>query len=91
MKASNPSLRPLRSFEVSASIIADSLYLVRGNDAFELGAVESFIWSHCDGKSTMQQIAEKAITEFEAPAEEVRKDALEFMDQLAAEGLVELS
>jgi len=84
------ALRPERSFEVSTSIIADSLYVVRGNDAYEFGPVESFVWGLCDGVNTYAQIASRASAEFDAPSEVITRDVLDFLGQLTDEGLLEL-
>ena len=58
---------------------------------FSLTDVGARIWELCDGEHTLDEIADELAGEYDAPAETIRADARELLDELAAEGLVNSS
>ena len=80
----------VRSFDVQVNAARGSTILVRGRDVFDLGDVEEFIWSLCDGTRTVGQIAAEVVAGFDVDEQTARDDVCEFIGDLRDEKLVEL-
>jgi len=55
---------------------------------FALDEVSGRIWDLCDGTRTVAQLVATLCAEYEAPAETVEADVMEFLGELATDGLV---
>jgi hypothetical protein len=69
---------------------ADTRILLDPKDGryYALDEVSGRIWDLCDGTRTVAQVVATLCGEYEAPAETVEADALEFLDDLANDGLI---
>ena len=56
---------------------------------FTLNEIGGRIWELCDGDSTVSQIVETLCAEYDAPPERIRADALELLEELSRERLLE--
>ena len=62
------------------------------NSTFHIfNSLATFIWQQADGKTTINQIIEKVIQEFEVEQDVAEKDCLEFLDDLIGKNLVTTS
>jgi hypothetical protein len=52
------------------------------DDLFNLNKTGETIWKNLDGKNSLREIVEKISEEFEAPAGEIEKDVLGFVEEL---------
>jgi pyrroloquinoline quinone biosynthesis protein D len=55
---------------------------------YALDEVSGRVWDLCDGTRTVAQLVAAICAEYEAPAETVEADVLEFLADLSADGLV---
>ena len=53
-----------------------------------LNQVGSLVWDRIDGQRTLGRILESVLEEYEISAEELRRDALDFVSALKAHGMV---
>lgn len=53
-----------------------------------LNEVGEIIWGFCDGQHTLDQCLDLLYESFDAPAEDLKKDCLEFIDQLVDQGVL---
>ena len=60
----------------------------QSGEYFSLSDVGARIWELCDGDHTDDAIAEQLATEYDAPAETIRADALGLLAELESEGLL---
>jgi hypothetical protein len=69
---------------------ADTRILLDPKDGryYALDEVSGRIWDLCDGTRTVAQVVATLCGEYDAPAETVEADALEFLDDLANDGLI---
>ena len=69
---------------------ADTRVLLDPKDGryYALDEVSGRIWDLCDGTRTVAQVVALMIREYDAPAEKVEADVLEFLDDLANDGLI---
>ena len=58
---------------------------------FELDAIGVFVWRHCDGKHTVQQIIRKLAGEYSLNLREAEVPTVQFLHTLARKGLIGLS
>ena len=58
---------------------------------FELDAIGVFVWRHCDGNHTVQQIIRKLATEYRLNLREAEVPTIPFLHTLARKGLIGLS
>ena len=56
---------------------------------YSLDAVGGRVWELLADHDEPGPIADRLVAEFAAPADQIRRDVDEFLDQLAADGLVE--
>jgi len=57
---------------------------------YALDEVGATVWELCDGSRGVEQLVEALCAQFDAPAEIVRADVLEFVDDLRRERLLTL-
>jgi hypothetical protein len=55
---------------------------------YALDEVGSRVWGLADGKRTIRQISEAVCEEYDAPLDEVTRDVIDLLQQLAEENLV---
>jgi hypothetical protein len=69
---------------------ADTRILLDPKDGryYALDEVSGRIWDLCDGTRTVAQVVATLCGEYEAPAETVEADVLEFLGDLANDGLI---
>jgi hypothetical protein len=69
---------------------ADTRILLDPKDGryYALDEVSGRIWDLCDGTRTVAQVVATLCGEYDAPAETVEADALEFLGDLANDGLI---
>jgi hypothetical protein len=58
---------------------------------FELDAIGVFVWRHCDGKHTVQQIIRTLAREYRLNLREAEVPTLQFLHTLARKGLIGFS
>jgi hypothetical protein len=58
---------------------------------FELDAIGVFVWRHCDGRHTVQQIIRKLATEYRLNLREAEVPTIKFLHTLARKGLIGFS
>ena len=58
---------------------------------FELDAIGAFVWRHCDGRYTVQQIIRKLAAEYRLNLREAEVPTVQFLRTLARKGLIGLS
>jgi hypothetical protein len=64
--------------------------LLRVSDGsyFTLDAVGAAIWELCDGSRSAAEVADAVCDAFDGPADQIRADVHEFVEELRAEQLV---
>ncbi|HEV7518097.1 MAG TPA: PqqD family protein [Thermoanaerobaculia bacterium] len=69
---------------------ADTRILLDPKDGryYALDEVSGRIWDLCDGTRTVAQVVTTLCGEYEAPAETVKEDVMEFLGDLANDGLI---
>jgi hypothetical protein len=82
--------RPQRAEKVLGQRMNDTLVLLNPTDGnyYTLDDVGSRIWELCDGRRTAAEVATTICAEYDAPAETVRADVLELLEDLTSEKLV---
>jgi hypothetical protein len=84
-------VRPLRHHGVQSRIVVDGITLVgpgEGAPPHELNEVAARVWSLCDGRRTVREIAAVIVDEFEVDAEIARRDVAEFASEMLEDGLL---
>lgn len=83
--------RPRRRDDVLAQAAGDTVVLLTRDtgEYYTLNEVGGRIWELADGTRTVADIARALSEEYEAPAEVIQIDALEILDELASEHLLE--
>jgi len=56
---------------------------------FSLNPVGAFVWDRIDGRTSVREIAESVLEEFEVSAEQARADTTEFVSELLSAALIE--
>jgi len=69
---------------------ADTRILLDPKDGryYALDEVSGRIWDLCDGTRTVSQVVATLCGEYDAPAETVKADVMEFLGDLANDGLI---
>ena len=82
--------RPSRKEDVLAQTAAENWVLLdlKSGNYYALDDVSSRIWHLLDGTRTIAEIVAVVEAEYEAPASQIRADAVTFIEELAQEGLV---
>ena len=55
---------------------------------FTLTGVGRLIWQLLDGTNSVQQVIEQVLRNYDAPEDEIRMDVFEFLEELAARGMI---
>jgi hypothetical protein len=85
------ALRPLRHPGVESRELGREITLVAPGESpvsRELNEVASRIWELCDGRHTVEQIADVIVEEFEVDAATARRDTAEFVREMLQDGLL---
>ena len=83
-----------RGERLAARRVAGEMVILSADDSslYVLNELGSLLWEAADGRSTLRQIVETVVCpEFEVDADTAAGDALEFLRQLEAFGIVSLS
>ena len=86
----DPESRPVRRSDILAQAAGETVILLTpdSGEYFTLNEVGGRIWDLADGSRTVTEIAAALADEYDAPAEEIRADALELLGELAGERLL---
>ena len=86
----NPGTRPRRNEQVLGQRMDDTFVLLKPSDGnyYALDEVGSRVWELCDGRRSVADVAATICSEYDAPAETIRADVLELLEDLAGESLV---
>jgi pyrroloquinoline quinone biosynthesis protein D len=85
------ALRPLRHPGIESRELGREITLVIPGESpasRELNEVASRIWELCDGRRTVEQIADVIVEEFDVDVGTARRDAAEFVRELLQDGLL---
>jgi hypothetical protein len=55
---------------------------------FEFDAIGVFVWNHCDGRTSVQQIIRKLAAEYRLNLREAEVPTVQFLQTLARKGLI---
>jgi len=82
-----------RGDRVAARRVGSEMVILSADDSslFVLNEVGTLIWEAADGRTTLDAIAGGVCREFEVDTETARRDVAEFVQALAAAGVVSLS
>lgn len=64
--------------------------LARGPEMYALRDVALFIWRRCDGRTSLERMAEEVAREYDVPLEQARSDVVAFVDELLERRLLEV-
>jgi pyrroloquinoline quinone biosynthesis protein D len=84
-------VRPLRHPGVQSRSMVGGTTLVgpgEGAPPHDLNEVAARIWSLCDGRLTVREIAAAIVGEFEVDGETARRDVAEFVSEMLEDGLL---
>ena len=59
--------------------------------SFELDAIGLFVWQHCDGKTSVQQIIRKLSKQYNLGLRQAEVPAVQFLNMLSRKGLIGMS
>jgi hypothetical protein len=82
---------------VSRSIVGEMVVVpVRGQTGdlesiYNLNEVGAFIWKLIDGRTSLRQIVDAVLAEFDVASEDAEKDTLQFIATLEEAGMIEFS
>ena len=84
------STRPLRAPEILMQEVSGETVLLKpsSGEYYSLEEVAGEVWQRCDGATTIAEIIVAIGSEYDAPAEEVAADVLEFLAEMFDEQLV---
>ena len=85
-------IKPSR--DIAARMLADEMIVMSVKDSrvFSLNATASVIWSAADGSTTLREIvARNVVAEFEVDADTAYRDAVELVEELAQQGILQLA
>ena len=68
----------------------DKLVLYSSHRLFVMGTYAAEIWRLCDGKHTIDDMAEVVVSKYNVPREKAVKEITDFLNQLAEKGLITL-
>jgi len=74
---------PARTIEGEAIVITP-----HDSTLHTLNGTATFIWDHADGTKTLGQITEQLLTTYEVEEDVAREDALAFVQEAVAKGLI---
>ncbi len=82
--------RPMRSARILAQSVDDATVLLSLDEGtyFRLNEVGGVVWELCDGGHTVQDVVDAICDLYDAPEDEVRRDVLDLLHELASERLV---
>jgi pyrroloquinoline quinone biosynthesis protein D len=82
---------PVKTKDTAHRQLADEALVVNFRSSFfySFNPVGAQIWERCDGQHSVAQIAAELAEEYDVTLEEATRDCQEFIDGLAAEGLLE--
>ena len=83
-------LRPVRRDGILAQEAQGQTVLLRLEDGgyYALDEVGARVWELCDGQRSLEDIVAVMREEFEAPAETIAADVIEFVEELRGEQLL---
>jgi coenzyme PQQ biosynthesis protein PqqD len=84
------STRPLRAPEILMQEVSGETVLLKpsSGEYYSLEEVAGEVWKRCDGTATVAELIAAVSSEYDAPAEEVEADVLEFLSEMFDEQLV---
>jgi hypothetical protein len=87
------SARVLRGERLAARKVGGEMVILSADDSslFVLNQVGTAIWEAADGQTTLEAIADGVCRDFDVDLETALKDVAEFVDALAAAGVVSVS
>ena len=71
-----------RALDARARKIRDSFLIAQADDVRELNDVAARIWALTDGRRSAREVAQTLEGEFDAPAEDLLADVLEFLTEM---------
>ena len=83
-----------RGERLAARRVAGEMVILSADDSslYVLNELGALLWEAADGRTTLRQIVETVVCpEFEVDADTAMGDAMDFLQQLAAFGIVSLS
>lgn len=81
-------LLPKRMLEVEVRRTRTAIFIARGSEHRELSEVGGLIWRLSSGRRSVAEIVAHVCNDFEVDEETATRDALEFLDELAAKSFV---
>lgn len=87
-----PESVPQRVDRVVTQRVEDQAILLQVDTGryYSLDEVSGRVWELCDGQHSVSAIAAELGREYEAPVEEVERDVLAFLEEMAGERLLNL-
>ncbi len=84
---------PIRNTGIQQNDLADGCMLLDQGKAiaYALNVSASFMWSHCDGRHTIEEIVAKIAETSSLPAEVIAEDVTQTITDLHQHGLLYLS
>jgi hypothetical protein len=82
---------PVKTKDTAHRVLTDEAIVVNFKNSFfyNLNPVGTFIWEHCDGQHTLDQIAASLADQYEVEPAEAARDCLEFIQELVDQGLLD--
>ena len=84
----------LRSTAIAARVMGGEMIIMSAKDStlFTLNGVAMIIWQAADGRTALSEIVKNRVcTEFEVDPETAYHDAVEFSEELAQHGILQIS
>lgn len=81
---------PERDIFVQYRVINGVKYIAKNNEAYQLDEIGEIIWESIDGKTSVEEIAEKITEKYNVEYEKVLKDTKQFIDELLNAELIEV-
>lgn len=82
------TLLPKRVLEVEVRRTRTAIFIARGSEHRELSEVGGLIWRLSSGRQSVAEIVAQVCNDFEVNEETAKRDVLEFLDELAADGFI---
>lgn len=79
---------PKRCIEVEVRRTPLAIFVSRGTEQRELADVAALIWRLSNGRRTLDEIVASVCETYDVDADTARRDAVSFLDALAADGFV---
>jgi hypothetical protein len=82
---------PIKTKDSAHRVLSDEAIVVNFKNSFfySLNPVGTFIWERCDGRHSLDQIAEALAEEYEVAPAEAARDCREYIDSLVEQGLLQ--